>query len=202
MKKKICYAVICSMLLAASMTGCGGKDSGTTAAKTEASTQAGTEAPDKNDAPAATEAASSTGLAAAAKVSFNGVTFGTGDKASEVVAKLGDQVKPSDSSQPCIPGAGELTRYYYKGMTITASQYDVISNINFSNENGEGDDAKTADGIGLGSTADEIKAAIGTPASEDEFGLSYSEGTLSLTVVFDDEGKVMSLSIEDMSVEL
>ena len=195
MKKKICGAVIGSLFFAVALCGCGGKDSETTTAAanaTEAVTEAG-----------ATEAQASTNaLKDAAKVTLNGVTFGVGDKASDVVAKLGDQIKPSDKSQPCIPGAGEITHYYYPGLVIAASQYDVISTISFTNDYGEGKDAKTVGGVGLGSTAADIKAALGTPSSEDEYGLSFADGDFSVTVVFADDNTAMSINIDDMSIEL
>ena len=205
MRKRICYALVCSMFLAAALSGCGDKKSDTTTAAATTTEAAATEVAGGNDtaAPADTESQSaSTGLAAAAKVTFNGVTFGTGDKASEVVAKLGDQVKPSDSSQPCIPDAGEITHYYFKGLTVDASQYDVICSIYFTNENAEGYDAKLAGSAGLGSTGDEFKAALGTPETEDEYGLRYVEGDFGVSITYDNDGKAMSIAIDDLSIQL
>ena len=199
MKKKFLCTVVCSVALAAALCGCGDKKDDTTAATTAASV---TEASADTEA-ADTEAQSAaTGLAAASKVVLNGVTFGVGEKASDVVAKLGDQIKPSEKSQPCIPGAGEITHYYYAGLCIDASQYDVISSIHFTNDFGEGYDAKTVNGAGLGSTVDEIKAAFGTPETEDEYGLSFKDGDLNVSVIIKDDQTAMTINIEDMSVEL
>ncbi len=189
MKRKMICAALATMLAVTALWGCGEKkESSTTAAQTTA---------------AATEAqAELTGLAAKARVTYNGVTFGTGDKASEVVAGLGDQLRPAENSQPCIPGAGELTNYYFDGLTITASQFDVISRVSLNNDYGQGQSAKIAGSVGIGSGAEETRAALGTPATEDEYGLSYQEGELNITVILSDDAKVMVINIEDMSIEL
>ena len=189
MKRTISSIILCLTLAAACLTGCGDKEeTATTAATTEAG---------------ATEAqATASGLAGKTQVTYNGVTFGCGDKASEVVAKLGDQVRPSETAQPCIPGVGELTHFYFPGLVITASQYDVIRQVTLTNDYAEGTDAKIGGSIGLGTKSDEIKSTLGDPTTEDEYGLSYSEGDYSFNVVFNDEGGAMSLYIENISIEL
>ena len=186
MKKRIGSIILCITLAAACLTGCGEKKETTTA------TEAG--AVDTQE--------TASGLAAKTKVTFNGVSFGCGDKASDVVAKLGEQVRPSDTAQPCIPEAGELTHYYFAGCVITASQYDVITQVSLTNDYAPGTEAKIAGTIGLGSKSDEIKSALGDPTREDEYGLTYEDGDYSFNVVFGDDGGAMSMYIEDMSITL
>ena len=198
MRRRICSAILCSFFMIAALCSCSGKDNSSPEASAK-NTEAVTEAEGSADG---SDNSAVTGLAASARVTYNGVTFGTGDKASDIVASLGDQARPSDTSKPCIPDAGEMTNYYFAGMIISASQYDVITNISFTKDYGDGTEAKTVDGIGLGSTADEIKAALGNPDYEDEYGISYNADKLSLSIVFDDDKTAMSITIEDMSIKL
>ncbi|MBQ8912813.1 MAG: hypothetical protein IJ054_02055 [Lachnospiraceae bacterium] len=147
-------------------------------------------------------AVSDDSLAAKARFVYNGVEFGAGDKASEVVAKLGDQIKPSEKSQPCVPGSSEIETYYFPGFTFDVSKDDVIFSICLTNDYDDSKDCTTVGGVGIGKSLDDAKSILGTDnCEENEFGLTYTEGDIYLSVSIDDDGNVFSVRVEDTSIE-
>ncbi len=143
------------------------------------------------------------GLRDKAKISYRGVEFNVGDKAADVIAKLGDQSKPSTKSQPCIPGAGELEYFYYTDLYICVSQFGQITDIGFSSFEYPDSIAATVSGIKLGITQAECKAILGEP--DEDYGgyFIFKDGGYSISVIFaEDEDKATSISIGDMDLPL
>ncbi len=175
-------------VMTASLFGCGKKD-GDKSDKTTAATETVSDN-------------SNTSLVKNSRYTYNGVEFGTGDKADDVIPKLGDQIKPSEKSQPCIPDAGMIETFTFDGFTIQVTENGIIYSINLNNEATGSDLCTTVSGLKIGSTVDDVKKALGEPSDETEYGLTYQDGDLYLSFVIDDDGKMMSITTEDMSIEL
>jgi hypothetical protein len=227
MKKRI-LSIITAAVCVICTAGCanGQKESATgTLALATTTTAATTEAPaaDTTEAPADTTAAdtaaadtteaSEKDTAPAAPVGdsikdkcafvYRGVTFNIGDKADDVIPKLGDQSKPSYKAQPCIPGAGEIEHFTYDGIYLAVTQFGLICDIGFTTVENPGTDAATVTGLNTESTAEDYKAVLGEPADDYGFMYIYRDGSFSFSVSFDeDTGKTFSLSSEDMDLPL
>lgn len=146
--------------------------------------------------------ASDTSLAGNSRFIYNGVEFGVGDKADEVIPKLGDQIKPSEKSQPCVPDAGMIETFSFDGFTVQVTESGIIYSINLNSDSTGDTPCTTVGGVKIGSTAEDVKKALGEPSSEDEYGLTYQEGELYFSFILDDDGKMMSITVEDMSIDL
>lgn len=191
MKKSV--LIIMMMVFVLGLAGCGGKTSDTSGDAADTSGGASDNEVSVNR----------DSLAGKARFVYNGVEFGTGDKASEVTAKLdGSEIKPSEKSQPCVPGASEIETFYYPGFTFDVSKDDVILMVCLTNDYDESRDCKTVGGVGLGDSLDDAKNILGTEnCTETEFGLNYQEDDLFLTINIGDDGSVFSIRAEDTSIE-
>lgn len=190
--KKITLTLGIVSLMMASLFGCGKKNEDKADNTNSATT---VETGDSGEA-------SDTSLAGNSRFIYNGVEFGVGDKADEVIPKLGDQIKPSEKSQPCVPDAGMIETFSFDGFIIQVTESGIIYSINLNNESTSDNLCTTVGGIKIGSTLDEVKKALGDPADENEYGLTYQDGELYLSFVIDDDGKMMSITVEDMSIDL
>ncbi|MBO6114560.1 MAG: hypothetical protein J6P57_05840 [Lachnospiraceae bacterium] len=151
-----------------------------------------------------TETLAADSLEAKSRFIYNGTEFGVGNKGSDIVSMLGEQaqIKPSEKSQPCIPGAGEIETFYYPGFIIQVTQYDVIATVCLTNDYDESKDCSTIGGLKLGQTIEDAKNIIGTDnMTEDEFGLNYQDGDKYLSISVRDDGSIFSIKAEDMSIE-
>ena len=170
---------------------------------TEAPAETTDHPPDNTNSRAAAPAALYGPRKEKSAIVYRGVTFNVCDAADDVIPKLGDQSKPSYKDQPCIPGAGELEHFTFDGIYVTVTQFGLISDIGFNNTENPGSDAVTASGIGLGSTPEQCKEALGEPDDDYGFMYIYRDGSFSLSVMFDEEsGKVFSVSSTDMDIPM
>ena len=97
-------------------------------------------------------------------------------KAEGVLEKLGEP-KYSDNLGDC-GGIGVQMKYTYDDITVnTLKEKDgeVIHKIGFLN-----DLVSTPKGISIGSSEDDVRAAYGTPSSEENGKLTYKSGDLEL----------------------
>ena len=139
-------------------------------------------------------------LADKGKVVLNGAAFGMGDKFADVKDKLGDQAKPPKSSKPCVPGAQDVEFNYYPGLTVQVNYEGTVIAATISGDDAPGRDASLAAGVKIGSSRDDVKALMGEPGSEDEFGLQYMEGDLRISIYDREDEGVFCISIEDSSL--
>jgi|GEM_PF-6644479 len=226
MKKKIAMiaaAAICVICAAGCANGetqsqTGTVALGTTTPTAAASAEASTEAPATEQITSGTTTAASTeetdaaaGEAVAAtgslrentRFTYRGVEFSVGDNADDVIPNLGDQSKPSDKQQPCIPGAGEIEYFYYDGVIIQVTQFGLICDINISKFETPDSDAATVTGVGMNTSEEECKSILGEPTNDYGGYFIYSDGGYSFSVIFDDEdGSVTSISASDMDLPM
>ena len=129
-------------------------------------------------------------------VVVNGVTIrpnmdftGKENTVGKVVEKL-EGVSCMDS--------GYDINYYYDGFnidTISQNGKQLVYMASFS-----GGGAKTTQGIGIGSTADDVLAAYGEPADDSGVTLAYADGTVQLMVYLEDD-EVCEIVIVDTSFQ-
>jgi ribosomal protein S16 len=109
-------------------------------------------------------------------VNYKDVKIELNKKAESVLDKLGEP-KYSDNLGDC-GGIGVQMKYTYDNITLnTLKEKDgeVIHKIGFLN-----DLVSTPKGITIGSSADDVRAAYGTPSSEENGKLTYKSGDLEL----------------------
>ena len=207
-------ATICLVgIMAFSFTACGGKAENGGSGSAESTTAASGEAADAGSGDAGSGDAGS-GNAGGAEVDpdsvrgkalldVNGFKFGPGEKFTDVKDKLGDEVKPSSSAKPCDPNAkGELVTHYYDGFQVVENYENVISSIYLPGEGAANDSIKLASDVKVGTPKDAVISAFDIKAddAELEYGYNVQDGDFSIGFVWDDNGNVMSISIEDMAV--
>jgi hypothetical protein len=109
-------------------------------------------------------------------VNYKDVKIELNKKAESVLDKLGEP-KYSDNLGDC-GGIGVQMKYTYDNITLnTLKEKDgeKIHKIGFLN-----DLVSTPKGITIGSSADDVRAAYGTPSSEENGKLTYKSGDLEL----------------------
>ncbi len=131
-------------------------------------------------------------------IKYNGNSFSIGDKYDSIKNNLGAVSKPSETSKVCNPNAkGDATSYYYDGLTITTNYNGDIVSASISSSN-----ASLALGnITVGDLPDKCKEYFDTVIFESEYGSNYSEGNYSVSVIFDEEGCISNINLEDMTAE-
>ena len=134
-----------------------------------------------------------------AKFKYNGATFTIGEKFDGIKDQLGNQAKPSSVAKPCAPDAHDVDVYYYPGLTIQVNFEGTIIDITLSEESVPGTDATTASGLKLGDSRETAKKFLGEPSTEDEFSLSYTEGTKYLSI-YDRESGIYIISLSDTAL--
>ncbi len=195
MRKKhlLVFSIVAAM--AFSMCACGGKED----AKTDNNTTAAVE--QSADTEAAAQDPDS--VLAKSQVVVNGFSFGPGMNFQEIQDKLGQEVKPSTSAMPCDPAArGEIVTHYYDGFLVEENVDHVISIVIVPGEGAANDNVALACGVKAGTDkADVIKVYdIKASDEETEYGYTCQDGDFYTSFVWDDNNKVISISLEDMSV--
>ena len=123
--------------------------------------------------------------------------FIPGDTFESVKDKMGEEIKPSESFRACMPGVkGESTLYFFDGIDITVSYAGIISSVNIKS-----DKFFIKPDILVGRNIDGLNEILGEPSFDSEYGGSYQFDDVSISFIYD-EGKIMSISVEDASVEL
>ena len=95
-----------------------------------------------------------------------------------------------------------IETFSFDGFTVQVTESGIVYSINLNSESKSDNLCTTVGGVKIGSTSEEVKKALGEPSSEDEYGLTYQEGELYLSFILDDDGKMMSITVEDMSIDL
>ncbi len=139
-------------------------------------------------------------LAEKAKMIFNGVTVSVGDKYADVKDALGEEAAESKKSQPCVPGAQEVEYHYYAGFIVEVNYEGTIMYISLSEENVPGTEGSTAGGLKLKDTREKAKQFLGEPDEEDEFHISYKDGSLTMNVYIREKDGIFIISAEDTSI--
>ena len=134
-----------------------------------------------------------------ATFAYNGVYFSVGDKMSTIKDQLGNEAKPSATMTPCAEGAQDVSLYYYPGLTIQVNFEDTIISVTASEEDAPGKDAALVCGLKVGDSRETAKSLLGTPDDENDYGLSYKEGTKTLQVFYND-GTINLISSMDTAL--
>lgn len=125
---------------------------------------------------------------------FNGVTATVNIDPQTVVKELGEYAY--DEKPGCATnGMNQFYTYNGGSFVITATPADekaktyAVYTITLND-----DSVSTAEGICIGNTVEQVKAAYGTnPVLDNGVALSYEKGTSSLSFLFDENGKVTSI---------
>ncbi|MBQ1400851.1 MAG: hypothetical protein IIY99_00730 [Firmicutes bacterium] len=152
--KKI-FLVVLMLMVVFTMAACGGESSGG---------QSG-------DAPTAEVA-----FPQEVFITMNGTEVRVGDNFANVEGKIGEEVRPSETLEPCDPNFETATvEHYYDGVHITTNEEGIIATISLDIRDGETDSA-FAGKVKLGDPTDSIKEVLGDPADEDDMFISYYFG--------------------------
>ena len=123
-----------------------------------------------------------------------GVTLKIGDKCADALRQLESGCKSKSATGSCANAAGEDVLYTYDGFRLTTYREkendpnEKLCTVEFLT-----DAVKTPEGITVGSTVDAVKAAYGTPTSEDGSALTYDKGNTRLRFALRD-GKVSGVT--------
>lgn len=123
-----------------------------------------------------------------------GVTLKIGDKCADALKQLESGCKSKSATGSCANAAGEDVLYTYEGFRLTTYREkendpnEKLCTVEFLN-----DAVKTPEGITVGSTVDAVKAAYGTPTTEDSSALTYDKGNTRLRFAIRD-GKVSGVT--------
>ncbi len=141
------------------------------------------------------------GLVACEKKTERGWIFKVGNTELEVGAVCADAIKAlkndctgEKASGSCWKDAGEDVVYTYEGFRIKTYRKtegdsgETLLAVEFTS-----DAVKTPEGVTVGSTADSVKSAYGTPSSEDDSTICYDKGNARLRFDIRD-GKVTGVS--------
>lgn len=172
--KKTVAILLTLLMLAALLAAC---------AKTEQ--PAGTQAPE-------TKAPETEAVPEGVYVAFNGVNLVPGGPFAELKDKLGAETKPAETIDSCDENSDwQQTSHYYGDVRITENKDGMVEGIEVSGSS----DAALNGVIRIGTTADEVKAVLGEPGTDQPWGLYYED--LPMVNVFLDEetGKVTGFMV-------
>ena len=125
-----------------------------------------------------------------------GVTLEVGGKCANALKTLSASCTKTTPSVTCWKETGEDVVYEYKSLGIRLKTYrekendpnEILRAIELRS-----DAAKTSEGITIGSTADEVRAAYGAPSTDGGSMLSYAKGSAVLQFTLKD-GKVSAVN--------
>lgn len=177
MKKFVRFAAIAAALVfsMAAMAGCGGSSSAqTTAAQSTA---------------AGSEASGGAGSASGGyEFTKGGVTVAMNAPAADLVEKLG-KYSYFESASCAFNGLDK--QYDYGSFVLTTYPIDEVDYVNSIEI--KDDLVKTTEGVAIGASEDDVKAAYGDPANAGEY--MYTKGDSKLLFVIKD-GKVSSIQYQ------
>ena len=172
MKKRI-VSIFMSCAVLASLAACGGNSTGNTA-------------PDPGSAPAgATGSPAPVGGQTASEFSFaaNGTEITVNDNMAGVLAVLGEPQSYFEAESCAFEGLDKT--YTYAGFVITTypdGDQDFINSIRLTD-----DSAATQEGVYIGCTADQVRAAYGEAEDGPAGALSYTKGDAALNFILEND---------------
>ena len=189
MKIRNCFvAAAMGIMLLGSITACGSKEEATTEAATQANTQAATEE--------ATEAASPSRDDSSTVdeffITFQGVDISTGMTFADIKDKLGNEVKPSETIEPCDGGDFIQIMHFYDGLTVTTLRDEIVHSLEL--QEAGANDALIQGKLKIGDQVEEVKRILGKPENEDEYAVSYTIGTANVMIYLTD-GKISGFMV-------
>lgn len=113
---------------------------------------------------------------------------------ADALKKLESGCQGKEAAGSCWNGAGEDVVYRYEGFRLKTNRTkendpnETLLGVEFTS-----DAVKTPEGMTVGSTADAVKAAYGTPTTESSTSLTYDKGNTRLRFSLRD-GKVSGIS--------
>ena len=123
---------------------------------------------------------------------MNGTEVRIGTNMADLEGKIGEELKPSETIQPCDPNLDKPTvEYYFQGVNITTNEEGIIANIMLDERDGE-TDSSFGGTVKLGDSIDGVKAILGEPeeGNEDEMFITYyfgPEEDQDMVMVYKDE---------------
>lgn len=123
-----------------------------------------------------------------------GVTMEVGGSCAEALKKLESACRGKSATGSCWKETGEDVVYQFDGFRLKTYRTkendpnETLLAVEFTT-----DAVKTPEGITVGSTTDAVKAAYGTPTTEDSSLITYDSGSSRLRFTLRD-GKVTGVS--------
>ncbi len=115
-------------------------------------------------------------------VKYNGVTVKMGEKADDVIKALGEPQKKTEIGD--CGGLGALVKYSYASLEIyvveSKDNGNVIDQITLRD-----DIVTTPEGVAIGMSVSDAKAALGEPDNATDKALEYKNGKYVLKIGFD-----------------
>lgn len=169
------------------------------AESTEQTTESAADVTTPDESTAAPVSENNKSVAEKSRVSYNGFELGTGDSIDAIKDSLGAESAPSTDAASCLTG-NIIKEYYYAGMSLQVNGDGKIFAITLNNEMYPGDNAKTVDGVAVGTSEDDAKALLGEPTSSTKTNLKYTDGTQEMTVTVI-KGAVDTVLITDSALD-
>ena len=130
---------------------------------------------------------------------YNGTSVTVNIDAKTVIDKLGDFAY---DEKPWCAGQGVSKYYTYNGGSIVITtapmikeKMDAVYTITLND-----DSVSTAEGIFVGNTAEQVKAAYGTPALDNGTTLQYEKGSSQLAFIMGEDGKIMYIIYQSKAI--
>lgn len=175
--KRSLISLALALGLALSLTACGG-----------GSAPAGGEASPGGESPAAQGGAAPQAAGAYVFTTGDGVTVCVDEDMAQVLSDLGEAQSYFEAESCAFEGLDKT--YTYPGFVITTrpdGENDYVNSIRLTD-----DSVTTAEGVYIGSSEDDVKAAYGEDGGADQGMLSYTAGGVSLNFILE-EGTVISI---------
>ena len=123
---------------------------------------------------------------------YNGVSVTVNIDSKTVIDALGEFAY---DEKPWCAGQGVSKYYTYNGGSIVITtaplvkeKIDAVYTITLND-----DSVSTVEGIYVGNTAEQVKAAYGTPVLDNGTTIQYEKGSSLLAFMFDEDGKIVSI---------
>lgn len=125
---------------------------------------------------------------------YNGTTATVDEAADKVISGFGDGYKYFESPSCAFQGLDKVYTYNsFLVRTYPKDDVDYVLSIELRD-----DSISTPEGVFIGSSEDDVRAAYGDPTEETSGGLEYTQGNCTLAFVIND-GKVSAISYNRVS---
>ena len=189
--KKVLSMLLVLLMLAVLFVGCGSEDKPAetkSSCATESQTQDATESQGASDSqtPDTTEAPAPE--AEGIFITVNGVDVTVGVPFADLEEALGAPIAPADTMDSCDEGSDwKQTMHYYAGVIITENKDGVIDGVQVSDG-----DAALMGKLRIGATKDEVVALLGTPDTDESWGIYYMSTSPMINFYLDETTGLIS----------
>ena len=122
---------------------------------------------------------------------YNGVSVAVNSPMNDILGSLGNNYQYFEAASCAGQGISKFYTFNGGSFVISTNPVDTLDSIAMITLND--DSVSTAEGIFIGNTVEQLKAAYGEPTSNEGTTYTYEKGTSVLVFLVNDDGKITNI---------